>query len=274
MTNIDTENEDFDVFDLMTNKKNFVTNEIIYDMTFAELTEITKVAEKGIYEDEFGKTFSIELDDRYMIMHTPRDFKPEKKYKLLIFFHGLGDHPWSVGISETNWRKLSNIYQFIIAYAAGTACNLVYDRRCGFDIKYPNDDLHYMEKIIKTVTERYHVDGIFYIGFSNGAILSSIVAQKYGGSVFEKMVNIMGGFGHQFVLDLDFHITNPLPILFITGTHDDYKSSCEYAFYFFKNRGYDVKMKTLDGVSHVYPIWLEEYILSFLGLGPTPHPGA
>ena len=155
---------------------------------------------------------------------------------MLLFFHGLGDHPWSVALGETSWRKLSNMYQFIIAYAAGTACNLVYDRRCDFDIKYPNDDLHYMKNMIEPTTRRFKIDpsGIFYIGFSNGAILSSIIAQKYGGSIFNKMVNIMGGFGHQFVLDLNFQITNLLPILFVTGTHDNYKSSCEYAFYFSK----------------------------------------
>jgi predicted esterase len=205
-----------------------------------------------------------------MIIHLPINFNPERKYKLLLFFHGLGDHPWSVAINETNWRKLSNEYQFIIAYAAGTSCNLVWDRRCGFDIKYPNDDLHYMEKMIRTATTTYNIEenGIFYIGFSNGAILSSIVAQKYGGGVFNAMVNIMGGFGHQFILDLDLHVINPVPILFITGTHDDYKSSCEYAFYFFKNRGYDVKMKTLDNISHIYPISEEEHILSFLGIKP------
>jgi len=48
------------------------------------------------------------------------------------------------------------------------------------------------------------------------------------------MVNIMGGFGHQFVSELNMGITNPLPILFITGTHYSYKPSCEYAYYFLK----------------------------------------
>lgn len=43
---MDMEKEDFDVFDLMTNKTNFVTNEVIYDMTFAELAEITKKLHK------------------------------------------------------------------------------------------------------------------------------------------------------------------------------------------------------------------------------------
>ena len=69
---MDLEKEDFDVFDLMTNKTNFVTNEVIYDMTFAELAEITKIAQKGIYEDEFGKTFSIELYYIYMISPTEK----------------------------------------------------------------------------------------------------------------------------------------------------------------------------------------------------------
>ena len=147
------ENSDiFDAFDMITNKSNFIISEIIYEMSFEELQEITKIAQKGLYRDQFGETFSIEMNDRYIILHLPNNYVSTKKYKLLLFFHGLGDHPWSVAIKETRWRKLSNEYQFIITFAAGTSCDLIYDRRCEFDIKYPENDLHYMENMIHILT--------------------------------------------------------------------------------------------------------------------------
>ena len=76
----------------------------------------------------------------------------------------------------------------------------------------------------------------------------------------------MGGFGIQHINELDYKITNPLPILYITGTQDIYKPSCEYAQYFFKKRGYKTSIKILQYVDHTYPVSEEAFILEYLGI--------
>jgi enterochelin esterase-like enzyme len=50
------------------------------------LKEINKIGNKCLYEDEFGRTFSVEVDDRQIVLHLPKNYDQLQKYKLLLFF--------------------------------------------------------------------------------------------------------------------------------------------------------------------------------------------
>jgi predicted esterase len=152
----------------------------------------------------------------------------------------------------------------------------LHDIRAGFNVESPDGDLNYMIRMLDILRrsgrarrpkdKSYSIDNnkIYYIGYSNGAIFSSIVAQKYGNLYFKAMVNIMGRFGENASEVTDLNIVNPLPILFITGSNDPYKIGCEYAFNFFKNRGYNVNINISEDTDHTYPISHEKLMISYL----------
>jgi len=243
---------EFDVFEFISSMEPICEyDDIVYDLSNEELIQLNENIKDNIFQDENGTTTNIPINDRTMILHVPNNL-PEK-YNLVLFFHGLGDHPWDMALNQTKWRELSNKYKFIIALACGTNCGEYHDRRCGFNVKNPEHDLKYMNDMIKIIWNDHNINDIYYVGFSNGGIFSSIVAQKYGGKIFKKIINIMGGFGKNNLEVCDMKEYNPCSMLFVTGTKDDYMTSCEFACDFFKNKGYDVNIKILQDVGHVYP---------------------
>lgn len=264
------EDNNFDIWDFITHqslKKKYENYDATYDLSFDELQLITNISNNGTYEYNNGKIFTVEANARQMIIHLPHSVvQGANKYPLLIFFHGLGDHPWDCALHKTNWRELSNKHQFILGFGWGTNCGCTFDPRCGFNIKDPVEDLKYLNNMIKLIITKYNVDKekIYFVGFSNGGIFSSIVAQIYGNQLFAGIVNIMGGFGQNCAEVKQLSIFNPLPVLIITGTNDDYLTSCEYAHEYFKLHGYDSKITVLHDFGHTYPINEEENIWNFL----------
>jgi len=255
--------DDFDVFEYITPVKNiFIEEDEFYDITHNELLKIKQIMDKGNYNDDYGTTFSIIINDRYIVIHDP--IITDNKLTLILFYHGLGDHAWDMALNKTNWRKIASREKFIIVFVSGTNCGAIYDKRCGFNIKNYDAELKHMEDILKKINNLYSIDNVHYIGFSNGGIFSSIVAQKYGNKIFSSIINLMGGFGHKNSEVLDMQIYNPLPILFISGTNDEYLDSCIYAHEFFKINKYNATIKILPNRDHTYPIDEEENIWMYI----------
>jgi predicted esterase len=248
-----------DVFDFIT-IDNLVQNPFhnaTYLLPLDQLIELNKIKS---HNDTYSKISIINMGDRSFILSIPNLITSQMP--LLIYFHGLGEHAMDSALNTTNWRK----YNCIVAYGIGTSCGSNSDLRAGFNVKNPIDDIQYTLDIIKTVNNLYNINQtkIYFIGFSNGAIFSSIIAQKIGNTIFNKIVNIMGGFGkNAFEIKL-YNEYHPLPILFITGTNDDYKESCEYAYNYFKTHHYDTEIKILNNIGHEYPINEEPFIWLFL----------
>lgn len=255
----------FDEMDYMSAAPNsFVEDEIFYDLSNKELVSLRKIIDRNFYQDSYGKTFSVNVCDRYAVVHIPNNLI--EPMPLLLFYHGLGDHPWHMAINGTNWRVLADKYKFILVFAAGTNCGAVHDRRCGFNIKNPKTDFCYTKQLLDIIKKMYNIDNtkIYTVGYSNGAIFSSILAQKYGSKLFKSMVNIMGGFGYEHSEVSDIGIVNPLPILFVTGTDDPYSDGCTYAHDFFLTKDYDSSVKILPDHDHTYPIDEETHIWAYL----------
>lgn len=248
-----------DIFDFLTIddpiKNPF--HDSTYVLHYEELVKLNKIKS---YNDEYSKINIINMNVRSFILSVPNLIT--QSMPLLIYFHGLGEHAMDSAINTTNWKK----YNCIIAYGIGTSCGSNSDFRAGFNINNPDEDIQYTLDIIETVCNMYNIDQskIFFVGFSNGAIFSSVIAQKIGSKKFNKIVNIMGGFG-KYTLEVPlYNECHSLPILFITGTDDDYKTSCEYAYQYFKLCNYSTTIKILNNIGHKYPITEEPFIWSFL----------
>ncbi|AGO85445.1 Abhydrolase incomplete domain containing protein [Pandoravirus salinus] len=239
-----------------------------YTTSYETLASLRPVCMAGTHEDQYGRTDMERLaDDRIVLVHTPRSLSQgteeatqNNKVPLVLFFHGLGSHPWKTALYGTAWRRLAHQHGFIVAFAVGTDCGAQHDRRCGFRIRDPASDVAYARNIIDHVCRIRAVDEsrIYCVGHSNGAIFSSVLAQRLGGDVFAAMVNVMGGFGKEAAEVIREAADKPVPLLFVTGTKDDYKHGCECAHRFFSANGYPTSIKVLDGVAHVYPAGDEE----------------
>ncbi|AJF96962.1 alpha/beta hydrolase [Pandoravirus inopinatum] len=234
-----------------------------YCTSYETLASLRPVCMAGTYEDQYGRTDMERLEnDRIVLVHAPRSLLEATKTKvpLVLFFHGLGSHPWKTALYGTGWRRLAHQHGFIVAFAVGTDCGAQHDRRCGFRIRDPTLDMAYARNIVDHVCRTRNVDEsrIYCVGHSNGAIFSSILAERLGGDVFAAMVNVMGGFGKEAAEVAPRRADKPVPLLFVTGTKDDYKQGCECAHRFFSANGYPSSIKVLDGVAHVYPAGDEE----------------
>jgi predicted esterase len=247
-----------------------------YCISYETLVSLRPHCVSGVHDDQYGRTITEHLDDdRIMLVHTPhRLMSPEStSVPLVLFFHGLGSHPWKVALHGTGWRRMAHQYGSIVAFAVGTDCGSRSDKRCGFRVRESEPDIVYVRAMIDRVREIRSVDAtrIYAVGHSNGAIFSSVLAQQLGSSLFAAMVNVMGGFGKEGQEVLPKAADKPLPLLFITGTDDAYKKGCECAHHFFASHGYASSIKILDGVGHKYPQGNEEeHMWSFLATHTRP----
>ncbi|AVK76398.1 Abhydrolase incomplete domain containing protein [Pandoravirus neocaledonia] len=247
-----------------------------YCVSYETLMSLRPQCVSGVHDDQYGRTATEYLDEnRIVLVHTPHRLlsADSTSAPLVFFFHGLGSHPWKVALHGTGWRRMAHDYGFIVAFAVGTDCGSQSDKRCGFRVRDSERDIAYVRAAIDRVRKIRSVDAtrIYGVGHSNGAIFSSVLAQRLGGSVFAAMVNVMGGFGKNGQEVLPVAADKPLPLLFVTGTHDAYKEGCECAHRFFAARGYASSIRVLDGVEHKYPRGdEEERMWSFLAAHTRP----
>jgi poly(3-hydroxybutyrate) depolymerase len=256
-----------DVWDLITPDDGAPPNPFdgaCYCVPYETLLSLRRVCVAGTHEDRYGRTDAERLDGgRIALVHTPHALlsdREKRRAPLLLFFHGLGDHPWEAALRGTGWRRMAHRHGFIAAFAVGTDCGARFDRRCGFRVRDPEPDIAYAREMIAHVGRIRSVDEtrIYCVGFSNGAIFSSVLAQRCGGDVFAAMANIMGGFGKEGREVAPEGIDGPVPLLFVTGTLDDYRDGCERAHDHFCSRGYPSSIRVLEGVGHTYPAGDEE----------------
>ncbi|AVK76606.1 Carboxylic ester hydrolase [Pandoravirus neocaledonia] len=234
-----------------------------YCVSYETLASLRPQCVSGVHDDQYGLTITEHLgEDRIALVHTPHRLLAAESVPvpLVLFFHGLGSHPWKVALTGTDWRRMAHEHGFVVAFAVGTDCGSQSDKRCGFRVRNSEPDVAYVRAAIDRVRKIRSVDAtrIYGVGHSNGAIFSSVLAQRLGGSVFAAMVNVMGGFGkHGQEVEREA-TSDPLPLFFVTGTDDAYKEGCECAHRFFAAHGYASSIRVLDGVGHKYPRGDEE----------------
>ena len=253
-------------FNLMEISVSQQTSNIIEQKPYS--TEILEIVKKKSYEDELGRAYTVELKgDRMCVVHEPSsiDKSLDKVYPCVFFFHGLGNWAWTCALKKTIWREVSTKNKFYVVFAQGTDCGSLIDKSNGFNVKYPEEDFEYLKGLISYIKNNYQIDSnrLYYAGYSNGAIFSSLVAQEFGSDIFAAISNSMGGFGKESKEVKQYKIFKPLPIYIITGDNDDYKESCVFTKEFFEKNGFIVKIDIIPNKSHSYPKGKEKEIWDF-----------
>ncbi len=255
----------------MTIPEKAETEFIEYLVEQPELPEIYKKFDKlGCYEDHFGKILKIKLinSDRYFLLNIP--CQENIAYPILFCYHGLSEWAWTFALELTEWRKISFINKFVIIFGQGTNCGSLVDNRNGFCIWKPDEEFIYFEEILSRLkSDEFKISldfqKVYYFGFSNGGIFSSVLLQQYGRTIFAGICNCMGGFGKECkeVKKIQNLEIKPVRLLIITSEFDDYQESCIYAKGYFEKLNFPVVFKLLPKLSHQYPIGMEQEIWSF-----------
>ena len=235
---------------------------------------------KKEYSSEFGRTFQVDADkQRFFVVHEP--FINERKQKsmpLLIFYHGLNSSAWYCALVKTTWLQLSVKYNFLVVFGQGQGTfyedgplrdqygHLSFGDLY-WEIEEPKDDFDYLDSLLNYMKNTYDdlldTNRIYFMGYSNGALFSSNVAVRYGGSTFAALCNHCGGFGGHYNEEKMLQprdIITPLPIYILTGADDAYKESCLKANNLFELTRCPVIIDIMENRGHFYYQDKEEFI--------------
>ena len=111
--------------------------------------------------------------DRSYRLHLPKNYDKNKKYPLIVAFHGLGDSPWVLEINSGLSRKADK-ENFIIAYPKGTGRKLSWNAGfcCGYAFENRIDDVGFAKNLIEKLKKDFAVNKVFLVGFSNGGMFA------------------------------------------------------------------------------------------------------
>ncbi len=115
--------------------------------------------------------------NRSYLLHLPKNYDPDKKYPLVLFFHGYGNSPkiaeWYSGMSRKGDRE-----GFIVVYPKGTGYGpgFYLSWNAGFccDLAAKNkvDDVGFTKVLVESLEKNYSIDPsrVYATGHSNGAL--------------------------------------------------------------------------------------------------------
>ncbi len=125
-------------------------------------------------------------NEYYYEVKTPQDYDENKKYPLLIAFHGIGHH------EEFAWINFDGVTdEFIVISVRGDLefkNGYAYYLLEGFgkpDMDTFDDCMKMMPAFVSGIIDEYPVDknNVYLGGFSQGAILSNTLALKMGDTI-------------------------------------------------------------------------------------------
>ncbi len=197
----------------------------------------------------------------------PPEFDAGRSHTLVIALHGYGS-------SAEEFARIAHQLTaagFLVALPESPYGFLV-EGRLGFDwtLFHIGDDtlsnratlplmVEYLPAVAKDISERYSVDQIYALGFSQGAVLALGTAvfdpELFGGAVMFGLPAFQPG----WIPDDALGAGRDLPLLLIHGDRDDRApfAASEAARDFFSAAGYDVTLHGFNGGHSVPPDQLE-----------------
>lgn len=183
-------------------------------------------------------------------VRTPRDYDENKKYPLLIAFHGIG---YNENFTWDTFEELTS--EFIVIGVRG---NLEYKNGFAYyylegygkpDMASFEECMRTMPEFVKDIIEEYPADEnhVYMGGFSQGAILSNALALLLGDTI--RGIVSMNGYVPEFLEDeYTIQSIGHLDVFLSTGKDDEIfppeigKKNEAY----FKDKGADVSYRTYD----------------------------
>lgn len=172
------------------------------------------------------KTMNSGRWERIYYVHLPVNYNPNKKYPVVLFFHGAGG-TGSQAAHDYHWIEASDKHDFILVAPQGlpsaprlpgnlrTNPNIWRDGR--EEIKPRNvDDVAFVNQLIDKIETDYSVDPkrIYSSGFSNGAGMTF----HLGIHMSNRLAAIAPVSSH--IPDQSFTLERPLSMIFIIGSAD------------------------------------------------------
>jgi len=178
-----------------------------------------KVIEKSFIQDDSLRNY---------LLYVPAAYDGSEEWPLVVNIHGYSlSAPFQMDFSQMN--AVADTAHFLVAYPQGLRMEMTLPGfppsgpgfNLGADSVFTSpsnaDDVGFIAAILDSIEANYQVakDRIYSTGFSNGAMLSNILACELG-----DRIAAVASVGGKLPLSWDCSPSRPIPILFIHGTSD------------------------------------------------------
>lgn len=207
------------------------------------------------------------------LINLPEDHNPEKSYPLVVGLHGGGHNPDNF---ITLWDKIPN--RNFIYSVPQAPYPLVVEKELTFDwAMWPTGNEEFISKatdlsekyivnVVQELSERYKIDGVYLMGFSQGAIFSYLVGIKQhhlfkgiiclsGPALLAPLINPFADSSDPDWLSEDFILSAKNLRVFITHGEDDQSVNYDLGIKsrdVLTKKGNDVTFRDFEG-GHSYP---------------------
>jgi polyhydroxybutyrate depolymerase len=156
--------------------------------------------------------------ERAALVHAPPGRGDHPPVPLLLVFHGGRGGPENIA-KLTAFSELADRERFIVAYPAALHGNWNDGRSATRPSREDEDDLRFIEALVRELTNRYHVDRrrIYAAGLSNGAMMCHRLGLEMAGT-FSAIATVSGGMPAEIAPKR--RISRPLSVIGIYGTDD------------------------------------------------------
>ena len=136
-----------------------------------------------VYPQDVEDTLMIYGRNRFYKTHLPVGYNSEKKYPVVLVFHGGLGNPDNIE-KQTGFSEKADKEGFIVVYPYGTGSfekNLLTWNTwdcCGYADKKNINDVDFVIEVLKEIKEKYNVDEkrIYAAGLSNGGMMCYLLA--------------------------------------------------------------------------------------------------
>ncbi|MCO6477722.1 MAG: T9SS type A sorting domain-containing protein [Phaeodactylibacter sp.] len=178
--------------------------------------------------DTLSRSFVHDDSLRTYLLYVPAAYDGSEEWPLVVSIHGYAlDAAFQMTFSDMN--SVADTAHFLIAYPQGMVMDMTLPgfppQGLGFNLGADSiftspsnaDDVGFIEQIIDSISTDYRVaaDRIYATGFSNGGMLSNILACELG----DKIAAI-ASVGGNLPITWDCSPSRAVPTLFIHGTAD------------------------------------------------------
>jgi polyhydroxybutyrate depolymerase len=169
------------------------------------------------------------MERRYRV-HLPKGYDKNKKYPLVLAFHGIFENPRLFEM-VTGLSRKADEEGFVVVYPQGTKGRILSpytwnaDFCCGYAVENNVNDVGFTNSLIDELLADYSIDStkIYLVGFSNGGMFVHKAASQLADRIAAAAVvsSAVGGMAEEeeeftFIERMD----KPLPILIIHGKED------------------------------------------------------